>query len=791
MDDEIMKNHKNITFAIAAVLSFFFLFWFISYTNNDPMISQGAALPCRLSDFTVDSGNDKVQISSESVVFKGEGLKLIARPVDISNINTLYVKCDLKTASEIPAVLYIDLYGQNYDTKEAELKITLLNGATQSFAGLIHTGVKHPDQCLLRIFCLDDTETEISNFSLCLAEEHSRRKYNILIAAFFAVMIGAIFRSDKAGQEKAALAAVLLFVVISSGAVLHFLNSKPRNIIGDEAVYTSQAYSIAYDMDNRFDGQDLERFYIKINPSGPRGIFLNEKNGAFYMSKPILYSLAGSVFVRSLGRNGLSILNLNLVYLLIGLGYCYLSKWNSKLLSIAFSLFFFGATVIWAYVFETFTDIFNTFLLAAGLFSFLQISEGEKLRTDRLLLSAVIWGAAVYQRAPYAVFEFFCVLYLMVKKGIKPKAAAILFGGISVAVFFIFTAVHLREIGTLSPYIGKRYYFDGIYPGVGDVTERLLEKMKINSGTETSYEKMCFAITDIKAFLLNWFYFFFGSQTGVLIYFPGLALILLNVTRRSLKKNWFILAGIVAHSIFWMLRGYDNFYGGAQAVGNRYFLQIYSAVLLLINTISMKRTVIGGVLAAFVFRIFLWSPPEKMLEHVVEFRNRDIMEPLPIELTQLRNRVVVEGPSTVVYFGEDGRPRQKAFSELKLDYIWLGFLRDYRVIDDYETYGHWTRGDHTETLYVCSGRPLQEIEFYLSSDKSGILANVNNKQEINVPAGEKVQVLLVPDFADYLYGFYYYTFSVQSEGVTEKSDEKDTVKNPGVYISDYRLIYDQ
>ena len=92
---------------------------------------------------------------------------------------------------------------------------------------------------------------------------------------------------------------------------------------------------------------------------------------------------------------------------------------------------------------------------------------------------------------------------------------------------------------------------------------------------------------------------------------------------------------------------------------------------------------------------------------------------------------------------------------------------------------------------MCSGRPLQEIEFYLSSDKSGILANVNNKQEINVPAGEKVQVLLVPDFADYLYGFYYYTFSVQSEGVTEKSDEKDTVKNPGVYISDYRLIYDQ
>ena len=70
---------------------------------------------------------------------------------------------------------------------------------------------------------------------------------------------------------------VLCLVAITAIAVAgtpRVAESKNGGFWSDEATYHSQAYSLAYDADLRYDRADLERVYAAGYTGGPSGIFL-------------------------------------------------------------------------------------------------------------------------------------------------------------------------------------------------------------------------------------------------------------------------------------------------------------------------------------------------------------------------------------------------------------------------------------------------------------------------------------------------------------------------------------
>ena len=105
------------------------------------------------------------------------------------------------------------------------------------------------------------------------------------------------------------------------------------------------------------------------------------------------------------------------------------------------------------------------------------------------------------------------------------------------------------------------------------------------------------------------FYYFFGRNTGMLIFVPVgfliLALVLARI-RRLDAHAWAILIGIAAYVLVYAFGFSRNYYGGGQSLGNRYFLQIAPSLLALavvakVNARALTFAAIGGAVLSVLF----------------------------------------------------------------------------------------------------------------------------------------------------------------------------------------------
>jgi hypothetical protein len=79
-------------------------------------------------------------------------------------------------------------------------------------------------------------------------------------------------------------------------------------------------------------------------------------------------------------------------------------------------------------------------------------------------------------------------------------------------------------------------------------------------------------------------YTFVGQHTGMLVYIPLALFILAAVLARIREADRWALAlglGVLAYVVFYAVAFPNNFYGGGQSFGNRYFLQVAPAVFVL------------------------------------------------------------------------------------------------------------------------------------------------------------------------------------------------------------------
>ena len=115
---------------------------------------------------------------------------------------------------------------------------------------------------------------------------------------------------------------------------------------GDGATYYGMAWSLARDLDVRYDAGDLERVRREY-PAGPQGLFAKRSSGGLacdlqggfpwvrrvrpdegrlYFAKAVGYPLAAAPLVALLGTRGLLVANALALALALWLGYCVLRR---------------------------------------------------------------------------------------------------------------------------------------------------------------------------------------------------------------------------------------------------------------------------------------------------------------------------------------------------------------------------------------------------------------------------------------------------------------------------------
>lgn len=178
-------------------------------------------------------------------------------------------------------------------------------------------------------------------------------------------------------------------------------------------------------------------------------------------------------------------------------------------------------------------------------------------------------------RYPNAAFLAAPVLASLFERRRSRAAILAVAGVLAVALLLALTSA---MTGTALPYKAMRSTFGGTagFP-VGEGAEPAFARFETHwaRNETTLLPRFAPAKTAYAAA-----YFLLGRHTGVLVYLPFAAPLFLLALRRGDAVSRALLASVAAVVGFYLVWMPDNFFGGGTAVGNRYFLAAYPALLL-------------------------------------------------------------------------------------------------------------------------------------------------------------------------------------------------------------------
>jgi hypothetical protein len=137
-------------------------------------------------------------------------------------------------------------------------------------------------------------------------------------------------------------------------------------------------------------------------------------------------------------------------------------------------------------------------------------------------------------------------------------------------------------------------------------------------------------------------YYFAGEHTGMIVFIPlaaaGLALAAAELRASRNRLAVAFLVGIVGYILLYTVRFTDNYFGGGQSFGNRYFLQVSPMVIALVvaSRVAPRRLLLAASACAVFGAIVLWPhhhAPERSFGDLV--RTSPIQRLLPMESNQV------------------------------------------------------------------------------------------------------------------------------------------------------------
>ncbi len=519
------------------------------------------------------------------------------------------------------------------------------------------------------------------------------------------------------------------FALFINLPVLHETELHRGFLFGDQAVYYIMAQSIAFDGDLLYTKKDLLRYNEDFG-AGPYGVFLRRVKTAagekLFYAKNLAYPLFVAPFVRVFGPNGPLVFHAVLLFLLLLMGFSFLSIKNSPGLSLFRILTFLFASVAIVYSLWIAPDFFNLFLVFATLYLWLYkvrhkesgvAADGAKPgRWQRFLLSpasdclaAFIAGIAVYSKPPNIAVMGPFVIWMLLRKKFRRTALIGVCFLLSLALLFGTTFLMLSDWNYQGgerksfyyhfPYEKEGYSFDSS-PGEIMTTEGYFVR----------------SLLPFKFVFINLFYYMFGRFTGIAWYFfPALLLLILFVLGKKSLDRWLLLAAIAGEILIDILLMPDNYGGGGGSLANRYFLNIYPFFLFLpAAKITRKEIAVSWIVAAIFIGQILVSPFQASAKPATHGK-RFPFTLLPVEKTLINNLPTNTNPPA--FRQQWGNPPSND--------RFLYFLNDNFNINHPTEHGWWTLGDRTADIILRTFFPAKEVVVHL-------LSNPRQSNEITV-----------------------------------------------------------
>ena len=448
-----------------------------------------------------------------------------------------------------------------------------------------------------------------------------------------------------ARREPWTAAAWVLLAGITLWMLWHTLRHDFRTqpLVGDQSAQLLQALSLAHDgNDLAYDALDVQRWRDVGWTTNPNGLYFQAFGDGWAFAKPYLYSVLLVVPYRLFGPAlGVAVLNSALLLALVGVSVAILRLWlRGPAVPLVTGAFVFASN---AY-FHAYPVVVDLFLaVGTGVFAYL-VLRGLRDRDDRWIVAGLAVGALLLtEKSPLALALGPLALYGWYRlSGWRWRIAGTALPALAL-VLAIVPYLHYSDGASWSAYGGERYYafssvpFDPEADFVGTP-----EPLRVPTDETVSLsfvrEQLTAGWDDTARSAV---YYLVGRHAGLLVSAP-MALAILGIAlvrvRRLPGAALAALGGLGLYIAFYLVLFADNFYGGGQAVGNRYFLQVAPLVLAVAAAGKLPtRALSVAALVSVALSLVMWWPHHaNPQEALVELdRTTPAQRLLPFESNQL------------------------------------------------------------------------------------------------------------------------------------------------------------
>ena len=403
-----------------------------------------------------------------------------------------------------------------------------------------------------------------------------------------APVIWRVVTGDEQWKRSTILAWLLLVVVMTVvlQSTLRF-DFRDQPIAGDQSSHLLQALSLAGDgHDLRYDAADMDQWRDVGWIATPTSLFFQESDGGYAFAKPYLYSAIVAPFVWALGAvPGVALANSALLTLLVVLIVTLLRvRWRGPAIPLCVIAFVF-ASYCFMYAF-----VLHTELAIAVLVTVVCVLTAWFWYTRSLAFAAgaaAVIGVAIPEKPQFVALFAPLLVALLLREGRWWGRAVLL---VAALVAFAVATVpyrHYSDGESWNAYQGERYVTYGPTPfdRPALATERTCPPMcRVGPDVaDTSIDGLRTRLESERGQFASIVYFFGGRYTGVLPFMPFAIGILVVCLVRWKRLDGLAVAALVSLGAYVLLEVglyAQNYWGGGQSLGNRYFLQAAPVVLL-------------------------------------------------------------------------------------------------------------------------------------------------------------------------------------------------------------------
>jgi hypothetical protein len=443
------------------------------------------------------------------------------------------------------------------------------------------------------------------------------------------------------------IAAWMLLAMAVTLVAIQAVRTDPgsSDIYADQATYLLAAMSMAYDLDQKYELHDLERFRNETPWKHPEGLFLKrETAGTYYYAKPFLFSTLSAPLVRAFGYKGVIYSNALLLCSILLSAFVITRRAVGNFTAALTVTGLLLLSPFYAYVLLAHADLFYASLL---FFSLLALWKYLRTRSSYFpAITALLAAAAAYEK-PFFAFVYIAFVPVVLRNTrVSHLLSAVLVAVLTAAAI---ASVSYNQDASLSPYTGDRGYYTSWNTGF-PFDDGYVEVAPNSSASASFTLRVSYAIQQATGNFSNLpgqvIEALFGRNTGLIPYFPFILLAAcLSFSHRISAFQISCWVGLVVYTIAYLLVFPENSFGGATSFGNRYAMQAMPLALLSLFPLGdpiaprPRPAVIAVSLLALALGIFfmgdvLLRPFPRVRNHL-SFAMKPKMSALPIEYSLL------------------------------------------------------------------------------------------------------------------------------------------------------------